>query len=49
MLAEYYIEYFPIEEQNNFVNEHLYKYNAKKRELKVLEDNISNKLKDIVD
>jgi hypothetical protein len=48
-LKEYYIEYFPIEIQNRFVEEHVEPYKAKIRELHQMENDLINAMDSIVE
>lgn len=49
MLSEYYIRYFPIEEQNRFVSRHLNEYNIQKANLERLKKELSDRLKGILE
>lgn len=47
-LKEYYIEYFDIETQNNFVNEYVSKYDKIKNELEIAEKALTTKIDELV-
>ncbi|MGN9067262.1 N-6 DNA methylase [Ligilactobacillus agilis] len=47
-LSEYYIEYFDIEVQNNFVNEYVSKYDKLKNDLLEAEEAVSSKINEMI-
>lgn len=49
MLGEYYIEYFHIEEQDEFVSKHIDKYKRQKEKLKNIEKELKEGMKEIIE
>ena len=48
LLPDYYIEYFPIEEQDKFVEKNIVPYEKLKQKLKVEEEKLKNEMSSII-
>ena len=48
-LKEYYVEYFPLEEQNRFIEEHIEPFKRKLQELKQMKTDLINSMDSIID